>query len=106
MDDVAHDRRVVQVLDSFFRRFDGSKYNFSNSEMLFVLRIVQNLHLLNIAELLAHVSKESLSDVVVEFGEGDLLRRHATNITLIDLRKKNGCFYSFKMDRARASLKL
>lgn len=87
MDDVAHDRRVVQVLDSIFRRFDGSEYNFSNSEMFFVLRIVQNLHLLNIAELLAHVSEESLSDVVVEFGERDLLRGHATNITLVDLWK-------------------
>ncbi len=92
MDDVAHNRRVVQVLDSILRRLDGSEYNFSNSEMLFILRIVQNVHLLNIAELLAHVGEESLSDVVVEFGERDLLRGHATDVTLIDLRKRKRCF--------------
>ncbi len=92
MDDVAHDRRVVQVLDSILRRLDGSEYNFSNSEMLFILRIEQNVHLLNIAELLAHVGEESLSDVVVEFGERDLLRGHATDVTLIDLRKRKRFF--------------
>ncbi len=92
VDDVAHDRRVVQVLDSILRRLDGSEYNFSNSEMLFILRIVQDVHLLNIAELLAHVGEESLSDVVVEFGERDLLRGHATDVTLIDLRKRKRCF--------------
>lgn len=92
MDDVAHDRRVVQALDSILRRLDGSEYNFSNSEMLFILRIVQNVHLLNIAELLAHVGEESLSDVVVEFGERDLLRGHAPDVTLIDLRKRKRFF--------------
>lgn len=89
MDDVAHDRSVVQVLDSIFRRLDGFEHNFSYSEMLFVLRVVQNLNPLNIAELLAHFNEESLFDVVVEFGERDLLRRHATDVTIIDLRKQN-----------------
>jgi len=89
VDDVAHDRSVVQVLDSIFRRLDSSEHNFSYSEMLFVLRVVQNLHSLNIAELLAHVSEKSLFDVVVEFGERDLLRGHATDVTIIDLRKQN-----------------
>lgn len=92
MDDVAHDRRVVQVLDSILRCLDGSEYNSSNSEMLFILRIVQNFHPLNIAEPLAHVGEESLSDVVVEFGERDLLRGHATDVTLIDLRKRKRFF--------------
>lgn len=86
MDDVSHDRRVVQVLDSILRRLDGSENNFSYSEMFFVLRIVQYLHLLDVAELLAHVGEESLSDVVIEFGERDLLRGNTADVTLIDLR--------------------
>lgn len=85
MDDVAHNRRVVKILDGIFRRLDSSEHDFSYSEMFFVLRVVQNFHLLDVAELLAHVREESLSDVVVQSGERDLFWRHATDVTFVDL---------------------
>lgn len=85
MNDVAHNRRVVKVLDGIFRRLDSSEHDFSYSEMFFVLRVVQNLHLLDVAEFLAHVGEESLSDVVVQSGERYLLWRHTTDVTLVDL---------------------
>lgn len=88
MDDVAHNRRVVKILYGIFRRLDSSKHDFSYSEMFFVLRVVQNLHLFDVAELLAHVCEESLSDVVVQSGERDLLRGHATDVTFVDLGEK------------------
>lgn len=85
VDDVSHNRRVVERLHGHLGCFHGLKNNFGYSQVLFVLRIVQDLHLLDFSIFLAHVGKKSFPDVVVESGECHLLWRHGADITLIDL---------------------
>lgn len=88
VDDVSHNRRVVKRLHCHLGGFHGLKNHFGNSKMLFVLRIVQDLDLLDFSKLFAHVGKKSLPDVVVQPGECHLLRRHRADITLIDLQRE------------------
>lgn len=88
VDDVSHNRRVVKRLHRNLGGFHVLKNNFGNSQMLFVLRVVQDLDLLDVSEFLAHVSKKSFPDVVVEPGERHLLRRHRADVTLIDLQEQ------------------
>lgn len=87
VDKVSHNRCVVERLNSWFGSFHALKNNFSNPQVLLVLRIVQDLHLLDDPELLAHVRKKSFPDIVVQSGKCHLLGRHRTNIKLIDLEK-------------------
>lgn len=86
VDDVSHNRRVVERLHGHLGGFHRLKNNFGNSQVLFVLRIVQDLDLLDLSKFFAHVRKKSFSDVVVEPGERHLLRRHGADITLVDLQ--------------------
>lgn len=88
VDDVSHNRRVVKGLHCHLGGFHGFKNNFGNSQMLFVLRVVQDLDLLDFSEFFAHVSKKSFPNVVVEPGECHLLWRHRADITLIDLQEQ------------------
>ena len=85
VDDVSHHRRVVERLNCHFGGLHGFKHNFGYSQVLFVLRVVQDLHLLDLAEFFAHVREKSFPDVVVQPGERHLLRRHGADVALIDL---------------------
>lgn len=88
MDDVSHNRRVVERLHGHLGGFHALKNNFGNSQMLLVLRVVQDLHLLDFSKFLAHVGKKSFPDVVVQPGERHLLLRHGADVTLIDLEEE------------------
>ena len=92
VDDVSHNRRVVQRLHGHFGGFHRLENNFGNPQVLLVPRIVQDLHLLDVSEFLAHVGKKSFPDVVVEPGECHLLRRHGADVTLIDLEEQGEGF--------------
>lgn len=86
VDDVSHNRRVVERLHGHLGGFHRLENNFSYPQVLLVLRIVQDLHLLNLPEFFAHVSKESFPDVVVQSGECHLLGGDGADVALIDLR--------------------
>lgn len=88
MDDVSHNRRVVKRLHGHFGGFHGLENNFGYPQVLFVLRIVQDLDLLDFSEFFAHVGKKSFPDIVVEPGESHLLWRHGADVTLIDLEEE------------------
>lgn len=90
VDDVSHNRRVVKRLDGHLSGFHGLKNNFGYSQVLFVLRIVQDLDLLDFSEFFAHVGKKSFPDVVVQPGECHLLRRDGSDVTLVDLWEEKG----------------
>lgn len=85
VDDVAHDRGVVKVLDSLPGSLDSGKDHFGNAQVLLVFGVVENLHLLHFTILLAHVSQEVFTDVVVQLGKGDLLGGHWPHVKLINL---------------------
>lgn len=55
VDNVSHHRSVVEILNGVLCRLYGAEKNFCDSQMLFVLGIVQNFHLLYVTEFLAHV---------------------------------------------------
>lgn len=88
MDDVAHDRGVVQVLDGFSRPLDGGKDHFGNAQVLLVLGVVEDLHLFHLPVFLAHVGQEVFADVVIQLGEGDLLGGHRPHVELVDLERQ------------------
>lgn len=85
VDDVSHNRRVVERLHGHFGGFHGLKNYFGNSQVLLILRIVKDLHLFDFSKFLAHIGKKSFPDVVVQPGECHLLWRNRADITLIDL---------------------
>ena len=88
VDEVSHNRRLVKRLHSHFGSFHVLKNNFSNPQVLLILRIVQDLDVLDFSEFFAHVAKKSFPDVVVQPGECHLLGRHRADITLIDLEEE------------------
>lgn len=101
VDDVSHNRRVVQRLHGHLGGLHVLKNNFGNSQVLFVLRVVQNLHLLDFSKFLAHVGEESFPDVVVEPRERHLLGGHGPDVALVDLEEElssrcQGNFFGFK----------
>lgn len=49
------------------------------------LRVIEDCHLVDISEALAHVAKEGLVDVVVEVDESNLLRQDGADVVLIKL---------------------
>lgn len=85
VDDVSHNRRFVQRLHGHLGGLYALKNNFGNSQVLFVLWVVQNLHLLDFSKFFAHVGKKSFPDVVVEPCECHLLGGHRADVALIDL---------------------
>lgn len=88
VDDVSHNRRLMQRLHRHFGGLHALENYFGNSQVLFVLRIIQNLHLLDFAEFLAHVGEEPFPDVVVEPRERHLLRRDGADVALVDLEEE------------------
>lgn len=85
MDDVAHDRGVVKVLDSLPGTLDSGKDHFGNAQVLLVLGVVENLHLFHFTVFLAHIGQKVFTDVVIQLGKGDLLGRHWPHVKLINL---------------------
>lgn len=88
VDDVSHNRRVVKRLHGHFGGFHALENNFGYPQVLFVLRIVQDLDLLDFSEFFAHFGKKYFPDIVVEPGESHLLWRHRADVTLIDLEEE------------------
>lgn len=88
VDDVSHNRRLMQRLHGHLGGLHALKNNFGNPQVLLVLRIVQNLHLLDFSEFLAHVGKEPFPDVVVQPRECHLLWGHGADVALIDLEEE------------------
>lgn len=87
MDDVAHDGRVVKVLDGLPGTLDGGEDDFGDAQVLLVLGVVENLHLFHFAVFLAHVGQKVFADVVVQLGKGDLLGRHWPHVKFINLEE-------------------
>lgn len=87
MDEVSHNRRLVKRLHRHLGCLHVLKNHFGDPQVLLVLRIVQDLHLLDVAKFFAHVIKKALPDVVVEAGERHLLGRHGADVTLVDLEE-------------------
>lgn len=88
VDDVSHNRRFVQRLHGHLGGLHALKNNFGNSQVLLVLRVVQNLHLLDLPKFLAHVGQKSFPDVVVQPRECHLLWGHRADVALIDLEEE------------------
>lgn len=88
VDDVSHNRRVVERLHGHLGSFHGLENNFSYSQVLLVLRVVEDLDLLYFTKLFAHVGKKSFPNVVVQPGECHLFWGHGTDITLVDLQEE------------------
>lgn len=88
VDDVSHNRRFMQRLHGHLGGLHALKNNFGNSQVLFVLRVVQNLHLLDVSKFFAHVGKKSFPDVVVQSSECHLLWGHRADVALIDLEEE------------------
>lgn len=86
VDEVSHNRRVVERLHGHLGGFNRLENDFGDAQVLLVLGIVQDLHLLDLPEFFAHVSEESFPDVVVEPGERHLLGGHGADVAVVDLR--------------------
>lgn len=86
MDDVPHNRRVVERLHGHLSSFHRLENNFGDAGVLLVLGIIQYLHLLDLPEFFAHVSEEPFPDVVVEPRERHLLGGHGADVAIVDLR--------------------
>lgn len=85
VNDVPHDGGVVQLLDRVLGASGAGEQHPGQSQVLPGLGVKQNLHLLHLTELGAHVCQEGLLDVVIEPGEGHLLEGYGTHIELIQL---------------------
>lgn len=86
VDEVSHNRRVVERLHGHLGGFHRLKNNFGDARVLLILGIVQYLHLLDLPEFFAHVSEEPFPDVVVEPRERHLLGGHGADVAIVDLR--------------------
>lgn len=86
MDDISHDRSIVQVLDSFLRPPCAGEEHLGQAQVLAVLGVIKDLNLLNITILFAHISQEGFLDVVIEPGKGHLLQRDLAHIEFIQLK--------------------
>lgn len=90
VDDVTHNGSAVQVLDGFLGSPDRGEDHLGNAQVLLGLGVVQNLHLLHLPILLAHVPQEVFADVIIQLGKCHLLWRHWAHIELIDLAGAKG----------------
>lgn len=85
MDDVAHDRGVVQLLDCVLSSSGAGEQHSGQAQVLSGLGMKQDLHFLHFSELGAHFSQERLLDVVIESSEGHLLERDRAHVKFIKL---------------------
>lgn len=92
MDDVAHDRGVVQVFNCVFGSPGAGEENASQAQVLTGLRMKQDLHFFHLAKLGAHVQQERFFDVIIQSGKRHLFQWNWTHVVLIQLmgtRKKH-----------------
>lgn len=92
VNDVPHDRGVVQLLDRVLGSSGAGEQHPGQAQVLPCLGVKQDLHLLHLAELGAHFGQEGLLDVVIESSKGHLLEGYWTHVELIELRRKNKVF--------------
>lgn len=85
MNDVTHDRSVVQMLDCVLCSSGAGKQNPGQAQVLPGLGMKKDLHLLHLTKLGTHFCQEGLFDVVIESSEGHLLEGYGTHIELIKL---------------------
>lgn len=93
MNDVSHDRGVVQMLDGVLRSSRVGEQHPGQTQVLPGLGMKQDLHLLHFTKLGAHFCQERLLDVVIEPGEGHLFEGYGAHVELIELwqkKKKKG----------------
>lgn len=85
MNDVTHDRSIVQLLDCVLGSSGASKQHPGKAQVLPGLGVKQDFHFLHLTELGTHLCQERLLDVVIEPGKGHLLEGYGTHIELIKL---------------------
>lgn len=88
VDDVAHDRRVVQLFHCVLGSPGAGEQDPGQAQMLPGLWVEQDLHLLHLTKLGAHLCQEGLLDVVVKTGKCHLLEGNGTHIELVELRRR------------------
>lgn len=85
MNDVTHDRSVVQMFDCVLGSSGAGKQHPGQAQVLPGLGVKQDLHLLHLTKLGTHFCQEGLLDVVIEPSKGYLLEGYGTHIKLIKL---------------------
>lgn len=85
MNDVTHDRSIVQMLDCVLSSSGAGKQHSGQAQVLSGLGVKQNFHLLHLTKLGTHFCQEGLLDVVIESSKGHLLEGYGTHIKLIKL---------------------
>lgn len=90
VNDVAHDRRVVQVLHRVLGSSGAGEQDPGQAQVFPGLWVEQDLHLLHLAKLGTHLRQEGLLDVVIEAGKRHLLEGNWTHIELVQLSRREG----------------
>lgn len=62
--------------------------DFGNAQVSFIDRIGKDSHFLNISYLLAKISEEIFTDVIIEISESNFSRRWSSYVFIIDLQNK------------------
>lgn len=88
MNDVTHDRSIVQLLDCVLGSSGAGKQNPGQAQMLPGLGVKQDFHLLHLTKLGTHFCQKGLLDVVIESSKGHLLEGYGTHVELIELGRK------------------
>lgn len=85
MNDVAHDRRVVQVLHCVLGSSGAGEEHSGQAQVLPGLGVKQDLHLLHLTKLGTHFCQEGLLDVVIEPRKRHLLEGYGTHVEFVEL---------------------
>lgn len=88
MDDVSHDRSIVQVFDGVFGPSSAGEEDAGQAQVLASLGMKQNLHFFNLTKLGAHLSQERLFDIIIQPRKRHFLKWYRTYVILIQLRKR------------------
>lgn len=85
MNDVTHDRSVVQMLDCVLSSSGAGKQHPGQAQVLPGLGVKQDLHLLHLTKFCTHFCQKGLLDVVIQSSKAHLLEGYGTHIELIKL---------------------
>jgi len=85
MDNVSHDRSIVQVFDSVFCPSSAGEEDAGQAQVLPGLGMKQNLHFLNLTKLGAHLRQERLLDVIIQPCKCHFLKWYRAYVILIQL---------------------
>lgn len=86
MDNVSHDRSIVQVFDGVFGPSSAGEEDTGQAQVLPGLGMKQNLHFLNLTKLGAHLRQERLLDVIIQPCKRHFLKRYRAYIILVQLK--------------------